>query len=141
MRDTIRIGLTALRLSVAGPVLAGSLADGEAAWNRGDYATALQVLRPLAEQGVAPAQAILGVMYDNGQGVPRDDATAVAWFRKAADQGLAHAEYDLGLKYSRDGACRAMTRPRCHGSRRPPITVIPRPCIGLVTPLNLERAQ
>jgi uncharacterized protein len=52
----------------------------------------LRLLRPLAEQGVAPAQHDLGVMYANGQGVPQDYATAVSWYRKAAEQGLAHTK-------------------------------------------------
>jgi len=38
--------------------------DGLAAYNRGDYAAALQEWRPLAEQGDAKAQYNLGVMYN-----------------------------------------------------------------------------
>jgi Sel1 repeat len=41
---------------------------------------------PLANQGVAEAQSNLGVMYEQGQGVPQDYAEAVMWFRKA-DEG------------------------------------------------------
>ena len=40
--------------------------DGMAAYDRGDYATALQEWRPLAEQGHADAQYNLGMMYDKG---------------------------------------------------------------------------
>ena len=40
-----------------------------------------------AEKGNAPAQFNLGLMYDNGRGVPKDEAEAVKWYRKAADQG------------------------------------------------------
>jgi len=43
-------------------------------------------LRVLAEQGNADAQFTLGVMYDNGRGVPQDDTEAVRWYRLAADQ-------------------------------------------------------
>ena len=42
----------------------------------------------------------LGVMYDNGDGVPENDAEAVKWYRKAADQGHASAQYNLGVMYS-----------------------------------------
>ena len=59
------------------PVMAGPLEDGYAALERGDYATAIQMLRPLAEQGDAWAQYNLGFMYRNGHGVPRDYAEAV----------------------------------------------------------------
>ncbi|MFP6777946.1 MAG: hypothetical protein VCB06_06185 [Alphaproteobacteria bacterium] len=48
--------------------------DGLAAAQRGDYATALEEWRPLADQGHARAQFNLGVMYDNGYGVPENDA-------------------------------------------------------------------
>ena len=41
----------------------------------------------------------LGLMYDNGQGVPKDEAEAVKWYRKAADQGNASAQFNLGLMY------------------------------------------
>ena len=40
-------------------------------------------------KGHAKAQSNLGVMYDNGKGVPENDAEAVKWYRKAADQGHA----------------------------------------------------
>ncbi len=53
-----------------------------AAYQRGDYATTIRELRPLAEQGVAEAQFLLGVMYDKGQGVPQDYAEAVSWQRQ-----------------------------------------------------------
>ena len=75
--------------------------DGVAAYERGDYATALDEWRRLAEQGVAKASYKLGVMYKVGQGVPQDFAEAVAWWRKAADQGDAGAQYDLGAMYVR----------------------------------------
>ena len=40
--------------------------NGVEAYNAGDYQTALQEWRPLAEQGDANAQTNLGVMYKNG---------------------------------------------------------------------------
>ena len=56
--------------------------------------------RKAAEQGDAAAQYNLGVMYDEGKRVTRDDAEAVKWYRKAADQGHAKAQYNLGLMYT-----------------------------------------
>ena len=53
-----------------------------------------------AEQGDAPAQAMLGLMYANGEGVPEDDAEAVKWCRKAAEQGNAAAQYNLAFMYA-----------------------------------------
>ena len=73
------------------------------AYNKRDYATALREWTPLAEQGLADAQYNLGVMYRDGQGVPRDHKTAVKWLKLAAEQGDANAQLNLGLMYG-DGA-------------------------------------
>ena len=70
-----------------------------AAYNNGDYATALQEWRPLAEQGNARAQNNLGAAYDYGEGVPQDYAEAVRWYRLAAEQGDALGQSNLGLMY------------------------------------------
>jgi TPR repeat protein len=70
---------------------------------RGDYATALRLLRPLADAGDAVAQRELGQMYSSGHGVPRDDAEALGWYRKAADQGDDVAEYRIGINYELGG--------------------------------------
>jgi uncharacterized protein len=52
-----------------------------------------------AEQGSAEAQAILGMAYRDGEGVPKDDAQAITWFRKSAEQGNARAQGALGKAY------------------------------------------
>ena len=88
----------ALWLCMSG-ALAGPFEDGFTAVQRGDYAAALKLWKPLADQGYSDAQYNLGVMYDNGKGVPQDDAEALKWYRKAADQGLAQAQYNLGVMY------------------------------------------
>lgn len=85
---------------LAQTAVAGPLEDGWSAYNSSDYATALKLWRPLAEQGSAPAQHNLGVMYDRSQGVPQDYAEAVKWYRLAADQGDAKAQSKLGLMYA-----------------------------------------
>ena len=63
--------------------------------NQGDFATALRVLRPLAESGNAQAQFNLGTMYDAGQGLTVDPEQATHWYRLSADQGYPNAEYNL----------------------------------------------
>ncbi len=72
---------------------------GFAAAQSGDFATALKEWLPLAEQGHAQAQYVLGVMYNNGDGVVQDYAEAVKWYRLAAEQGHAWAQYNLGVMY------------------------------------------
>lgn len=54
------------------------------------------MLLKLAEQGDVNAQFILGFMYDEGEGGPKDAAKAVEWYTKAAEQGYAKAQYNLG---------------------------------------------
>ena len=71
--------------------------EGLAAAKAGDYATALREWKPLAEQGNSSTQYHLGIMYENGQGVPQDDGEAANWYRKAAEQGHAGAQYNLAL--------------------------------------------
>ena len=64
-----------------------------------DYAEARNWYLKAAEQGVANAQYNLGILYDNGQGVPQDYAEARSWYLKAAEQGDASAQTNLGTKY------------------------------------------
>jgi TPR repeat protein len=91
-----------LLLSFGAPVVAGSPEhDAIAAYRRGDYATALRLYRPLAYQGDALSQSILGTMFSYGQGVPQDYAEAMKWFRKSADQGNFDGEYYLGFFYAK----------------------------------------
>jgi hypothetical protein len=71
-----------------------------AAYQKGDYAVALRLLRPLADQGDAPAQFNLGIMYYHGRGVRQSDLEAAKWFHLAADQGDAPARFYLGIMYS-----------------------------------------
>ncbi|OZB55447.1 MAG: hypothetical protein B7X43_00960 [Thiomonas sp. 15-63-373] len=42
---------------------------------------------------------MLGIVYANGQGVPRDDERSVHWYRVAAEQGFAPAQFNLGTCY------------------------------------------
>ncbi len=74
---------------------------GAEAYGRGDYATKLQKLRPLAEQGDAEAQKYLGNMYRRGDGVPQDYQEAVRLYRLAAEQGHAMAQFNLGRMYAK----------------------------------------
>jgi TPR repeat protein len=85
-----------LSLGLAAPVAADMRDDADEAYKRGDYATSLRNYRTRAERGDAHAQTNLGVMYNKGQGVTRDDIVAAMWYRKAARQGNAQAQFNLG---------------------------------------------
>jgi TPR repeat protein len=70
-------------------------------YQEGRYQTALRFARPLADEGDARAQSLLGLLYYRGQGVEQDFAAAGTWFRKAADQDDAPAQFYLGVMFSK----------------------------------------
>ncbi len=95
-------------LAVSAVLLAGSFSavpafanfeDGVRAYLAQEYTAALDIWRPLAEEGHAPAQFGMGLSYENGRGVERDPTQAAVWYHKAADQGLADAQFNLGNLY------------------------------------------
>jgi TPR repeat protein len=94
----VSVGVAAALL-LSGNVIAGDLEECAAAYKRQDYSAALQLCRPLAEQGDAAAQLSLGGMYYNGQGVQQNYPEAAKWTRKAAEQGYAPAQAHLGVLY------------------------------------------
>jgi hypothetical protein len=73
---------------------------GSAAARAGDYVTALREWRPLAEQGHRDAQFNVGLLYENGLGVPADGAEAARWYRRAAEQDDPQAQAYLGEMYA-----------------------------------------
>lgn len=73
--------------------------EGLQAYKNGDYATAVREWLPLAQQGDARAQFLLGALYAQGHGVPQDYGAAAQWFRQAAEQGHVGAQYNLGVRY------------------------------------------
>jgi hypothetical protein len=52
----LRAGVIVAALALFGSAMAGPAEDGQAAYQRGDYAAAMRLWRPLAEQGNARAQ-------------------------------------------------------------------------------------
>jgi len=84
---------------VAGPVYADDWRDIKDAFDRGDYKTVFEKLKPLAEQGDALAQFNLGSIYYQGKGVSQDYKEAAKWFRLSAEQGEKVAQFTLGKMY------------------------------------------
>ena len=101
MRNLIKTFLLMLMLSFSHAAIAGDFKDGVAAYNKQDFATALRIFTPLAEQGLPLAQSNLGVMYEKGNGVAQDYKTAVKWYTLAAEQGLPPAQFNLGTMYEK----------------------------------------
>jgi TPR repeat protein len=98
-RDPMKRFLVLLICLLPCVVLGDELTDGDAALQRGDYATAVKALTELAEKGQARAQIQLGSLYLVGQGVPEDLKQALFWFRKAAEQGNPTAQLTMGVMY------------------------------------------
>ena len=80
--------------------LCADFVTGTAAYEKGDYATALKEWEPLAKAGGSAAQFNLGLLYYDGKGVPQDFAEAARWFLKSADHGYVSAERNLGNMYA-----------------------------------------
>ena len=102
----IAVGLKPLWLAIPQRILAfGTEQPAQrvdaayAAYQKRDYAVALRLVRPMAEQGDARAQSLLGLIYFEGRGVRRDEAEAMKWYRRAADQGDADAQLEIGDMY------------------------------------------
>jgi uncharacterized protein len=72
-------------------------------WGEGvlkNHREAATFCRLAADQGLAPAQSRLGIMYAEGEGVVQNDKEALRWFRLSADQGDSTSQYNLGFAYS-----------------------------------------
>ncbi len=72
-----------LTVSVCAGLSAAEYQEGIRAVHGGDYAKALSVLHPLAEQGDARAQNALAYIYQRGLGVPKDAGLAEHWRQRA----------------------------------------------------------
>ncbi len=84
------------------PELLRQYQAGFQANQQGDYATAHEKWVPLAEQGSSAAQLFVGFMYENAQGVPKDEAAAANWYRESAERDNMVAQVRLAIIY-RDG--------------------------------------
>lgn len=64
-----------------------------------NYADAAVLLQSAADAGHIISAYNLGVMYAEGQGVPRNDKMAVQYFERAAKSNFAKAQHNLGKMY------------------------------------------
>lgn len=92
-----------LALGGAIPASAQSVNAGIEAWQRGNYAGAVSIWRPLAQAGDADAQFNLGQAYRLGRGVPINLSLAKEWLERAAAQNHVDAETTLGLLLFQNG--------------------------------------
>jgi len=98
MRKRI-IAVTVIGVLWAGAASSGPLEDGYAAYQRGDYETALKLLTPLAKRGDPIGQSYLAIAYLQGNGVTQDYAAALKLFRRAAAKNETSSQFYLGLMH------------------------------------------
>lgn len=91
------LSLTAVTFTAV--LLGSDLAAGKHAYEKGDYATALKALLPIADQGDPQALYLVGSMFFEGKGVMQDRRAGAALLRFAADKGYAEAELQLAIMY------------------------------------------
>ena len=73
--------------------------EGKKAYLAQDYQRAIEILKPLAENGNAQAQITMGLMYDYGHGVEKSASESIKWYLMAAEQGVPLVQHDMGVKY------------------------------------------
>ena len=83
----------------AGMSSADALDDGLRAFEAGNFEKANRVFENLAKDGNSSAQFQLGLSYELGRGLEKDDLMAVKWFEAAAQKELALACLHLGVFY------------------------------------------
>ena len=76
-----------------------SMNQARQAYSNGDYEKAHKIWLTQAEDGSPEAQAWLGSLYANGEGVDADDKNALTWYEKAAKQGNSMAQANVGAMY------------------------------------------
>jgi TPR repeat protein len=70
------------------------------AYTSGSFEQAAREWAPLAEQGEVDAQYHLALLYEEGQGVEKNDDLARFWYLRAAQKGYVDAFFALGDIYA-----------------------------------------
>ena len=67
--------------------------------NRGDFIGAVEELKPLVDLGYPPALYQQAGLYENGQGVAKNELKAFELYQRAAGRGIAEAQFALAQMY------------------------------------------
>lgn len=87
-------------LLISNFAFADIIINAKNAYSKGDYVTALPLLKKLAEEGDVDALGNVGNMYAFGQGVTKDLSIAAIYWEKAAKKGLGSAMGNLAALYA-----------------------------------------
>ena len=95
------IGFLLLCLMTLSSAVFADYKKGLSAHNKGNYSLAFREYKSAAEDGSAPAQHSLGILYAQGKGVTKDVKKAYEWFEKAALNNHPPSQYNMGMAYFR----------------------------------------
>jgi hypothetical protein len=116
--------LLAIAICAAPHLATAGMKEGQAAFSRNDFDTAIRELTPLAEKGDAQAQLYLGMIYSDGlSGASKDDAKAAKWLRAASESGSDVAAQRLARLERTIRIARAQARGSAASSRWDPSVV------------------
>jgi Trypsin-like peptidase domain/Sel1 repeat len=82
------------------PATSTTFQRGLDAYRRHDFGSAFKEWSALAEQGDAPSQFNIGLLFVDGIGAPKNFTEAASWFQRAAEQGNVEAQHNLGAMYA-----------------------------------------
>jgi TPR repeat protein len=99
MKWFLKFFLCALLVLGAGNSSAATLDDGLNAFAAGEFEKANSIFERLAKSGNASAQFQLGMSYQLGRGLEKNDVLAVKWLEAAAQQKLPLACLHMGMAY------------------------------------------
>ena len=85
------LAIIPLLLIFTGPAQAGDIDEANKLYAEGHYEQAFKAFLPLAEQEVAEAQDMVGMMYMLGVGTQKNYALGALWLSLSAQQGVDHA--------------------------------------------------
>ena len=91
------IGVT--MIGMAAPAWADDFDHAFNAYAAGDFAAARTMLDKLAVDGDIRAQYLMGRIFSEGEGVPKDDVVGVKWYSLAAFSGDTVSQLALGTMY------------------------------------------
>jgi cell division septation protein DedD len=97
------VGAMMAAVVIAEPAMAAGVKDGVDAWQRGDYAGAVAIWRPLAQANDPDAAFDLAQAYKLGRGVSTDLGQAKTWYGKSAQAGHIQGAANYGLLLFQDG--------------------------------------
>jgi len=89
----------ALEKGKVNPDGAANFAAGIAAYQDNNLPLAYKEFLAASQKGHADSQFNLGLMYEQGIGVGKNEKEAVVWYGKSAEQGNAAAQFNLGVLY------------------------------------------